>query len=80
MDNPVQLNPGTAALTAMGGSAVGDQAGDALSNVFTWLVSIGCHCPLPVGVIGAFHTLCVLSVTGLAIVGHYYFAKMKANE
>lgn len=79
-DNPVQLNPGTAVLTAMGGSAIGDQVGDALSNVLIWVVGLSCHCPVPPVVSGGFHTLCVFACTGLAMLTHYYFAKMKANE
>lgn len=78
-DNPVQLNPTTAAVTAMGGSAIGDQAGDALSNVLAWLITLSCHCQVPTGVLTAFHTLCVLTTTGLAIAVHFYFARMKAN-
>lgn len=79
-DNPAQLNPLTAVLTSMGGSAIGDQAGDALSQVLVWSIGLCTANPVPTGVVSAFHTLCVLTCTGLALLAHWYFAKVKANE
>lgn len=72
---PTEVPIGMMALTGLGSSAMGDQIGDALSQVLAWIVAVQCNCAPPAQVISGFHTLCVALVVGIAFYIHYRFAR-----
>jgi len=71
---PVLLGAKAMTMTAVGSSAAGDQAGNAMANIITWLISLACKCDPPAAVLGGIHTLCVMGVVGGACYAHYKFA------
>lgn len=68
-------NMGTMALTGLSSSAIGDQVGDALAKILAWAIAVQCQCAPPADVLGAFHTICVVTVVGLAFIIHYLIVK-----
>lgn len=67
------------AITAAGSATVGDQAGDSIAVILTWLTQLACKCEIPVTVTNAYHTLCVLAIVTGAMLVHIKFAKPQGD-
>lgn len=72
---PTEVPIGQMALTGLGSSAMGDQIGDALSQILSWGIAVKCQCAPPPEISSAFHTLCISLVVGIAFYIHYRFAR-----
>ena len=55
--NPLPL-VGTAVVSASGG----DQIGNALADIVSWLLQLACHCTPPTSVLSAVHTISVAAI------------------
>lgn len=69
------VKSGPLAATALVSAGVGDQVGDAVSDILNWWITLSCHCLPPDAVTRGVHTICVLGVMGLAMTFHYYLVK-----
>lgn len=68
------------AITAVGSSTIGDQAGNAIADIFEWLTKLACHCDLPSTVVKGYHTLFVLIIVTIAMIIHIKLAKPQGGD
>lgn len=76
---PVTSSFAPIVMTGMGSSAIGDQLGDAISQLISWVIAVHCNCVPPDKVISSVHTICVVLIVSLAYTVHYLILKHKES-